>query len=202
MPSPQTPRVCASPDSSGCECGKREAGTRQAIVREDHGSEEVRLERPEGDSLARYGSGLLPVGHRARSLNSPVFSYPYSRTREALRALARAAPPDPHAGYLMRYANPADGGWAMPTMATMIRLLPAGFATRPYRSSDGMVFVAAEGRGRIEAGGESLEMRPRDIAVVPGWTSYALHADEDLVLFSFSDRVAQEKLGFFREQRL
>ena len=34
---------------------------------------------------------------------------------------------------------------------------------------------------------------------------YTLHADTgagDLVLFSYSDRVAQEKLGFFREQRL
>jgi len=29
-----------------------------------------------------------------------------------------------------------------------------------------------------------------------------LHAAEDLVLFSYSDRVAQEKLGLFREQRL
>ncbi len=170
--------------------------------REDHAAEEAPLERPEGDSFARYGSGLLPVGHVARSSNSPVFNYPYGRTREALRALTRAGPPDSHAGYLMRYANPSDGGWAMPTMATMIRLLPAGFSTRPYRSSDGMVFVAAEGRGRIEAGAARLDMGPCDVAVVPGWTPHTLHADEDLVLFSFSDRVAQEKLGFFREQRL
>src|SRR5258707_5924059 len=51
--------------------------------REDHAAEEAPLRRPEGDSLARYGSGLLPVGHVARSANSPVFSYPYARTREA-----------------------------------------------------------------------------------------------------------------------
>ena len=43
---------------------------------------------------------------------------------------------------------------------------------------------------------------PRDVIVVPGWLSYALHADDDIVLFSYSDRVAQEKLGFFREQRM
>jgi gentisate 1,2-dioxygenase len=170
--------------------------------REDHADEQAALDRPEGDSLARFGSGLLPVGHRAGSLNSPVFNYPWSRTREALRSLSRGAPPDPHGGYLMRYSNPVDGGWAMPTMATMIRLLPAGFSTRPYRSSDGMVFVAAEGRGRIEVDGSSLPMGPRDVVVVPGWTRHAIHAGEDLVLFSFSDRVAQEKLGFFREQRL
>ena len=48
---------------------------------------------PIGDALARYGSGLLPVGHERRSLNSPVFNYPYARTREALHALARPARP-------------------------------------------------------------------------------------------------------------
>jgi gentisate 1,2-dioxygenase len=31
--------------------------------------------------------------------------------------------------------------------------------------------------------------------------AYTLHAAADLVLFSYSDRVAQEKLGFWREQR-
>jgi gentisate 1,2-dioxygenase len=32
--------------------------------------------------------------------------------------------------------------------------------------------------------------------------TYTLRANEDFVVFSFSDRAAQEKLGFFREQRL
>ncbi len=173
-----------------------------ATFREEHDSAQAPLTRPEGDSLARYGSGLLPVGYRAQSLNSPVFNYPYARTREALRALTQAGAPDGHLGYLMRYVNPADGGWAMPTMATMIRLLPKGFATRAYRSSDSMVFVVAEGAGRVEAGGERFDLAPRDVCVVPGWIPYTLSASSDLVLFSFSDRAAQEKLGFFREQRL
>ena len=45
-------------------------------------------------------------------------------------------------------------------------------------------------------------LTPRDIVVVPGWMPHTLHAADDLVLFSYSDRVAQEKLGFWREQRL
>jgi gentisate 1,2-dioxygenase len=173
-----------------------------STFREDHRAEEAPLTRPDGDSLARYGTGLLPVAWRAASQNSPVFNYPYGRTREALHAIAKAGAPQSHAGHLMRYVNPADGGWAMPTMATMIRLLPAGFATRPYRSSDGAVFVAVEGRGHVQAGGQRFDLAPRDIFVVPGWIPYTLHAEDDLVLFSYSDRVAQEKLGFFREQRL
>jgi len=173
-----------------------------STFREDHHADEAEITRPTGDALARYGQGLLPVGYRNASLNSPVFNYPYTRTREALHALALAGAPDAHAGHLMRYINPSDGGWAMPTMATMIRLLPAGFATLPYRGSDSTVFIAAEGQGELRVGGQRFTLTPHDIVVVPGWMVYTLHASADLVLFSYSDRVAQEKLGFFREQRL
>ena len=173
-----------------------------STFRDDHAGTVAEVTRPTGDALARYGSGLLPVGYAASSLNSPVFNYPYARTREALHALLRAGAPDDHLGHLMRYVNPVDGGWAMPTMATMVRLLPSGFSTRPYQSSDGAVFLVLEGRGRAEIGTQSFELAPRDVFVVPGWMPYTLHATDDFVLFSYSDRVAQEKLGFFREQRL
>ena len=173
-----------------------------STFREDHEAEEAPLTRPEGDSLARYGSGLLPVGYKQASLNSPVFNYPYPRTREALQTLVVAGAPDTHLGHLMRYVNPVDGGWAMPTMATMIRLLPKGFATHAYRSSDSAIFIVVEGRGEIRVGAQHFALTPHDIVVVPGWMAYTLHADEDLVVFSYSDRVAQEKLGLFREQRM
>jgi gentisate 1,2-dioxygenase len=173
-----------------------------STFREDHAASEAEITRPTGDALARYGSGLLPVNYRNPSLNSPVFNYPYARTREALHAIALASAPDPHAGHLMRYVNPSDGGWAMPTMATLIRLLPAGFATLPYRGSDSTVFIAVEGRGELRVAGQHFALMPHDIVVVPGWMAYTLHAADDLVLFSYSDRVAQEKLGLFREQRL
>ena len=176
-----------------------------ATFRQDHGEAEAEVVRPTGDALARYGSGLLPVGHRRVTLNSPVFNYPWARTREALHTLARAGDPDPHTGHLMRYVNPVDGGWAMPTIATMVRLLPAGFATRPYRSTDSMVFVGVEGRGTLHVGESMFEIGPRDIAVVPGWMVYTLHAadgGDGWALFSYSDRVVHEKLGFWRDERL
>jgi gentisate 1,2-dioxygenase len=173
-----------------------------STFREDHRAEEAPVSRPDGDALARYGSGLLPVGYRTASLNSPVFNYPHARTREALHALTRGGEPDAHQGHLMRYANPVDGGWAMPTMATMIRLLPSGFGTKPYRSSDSLVSIVVEGSGAVEVGGQRLDLAAHDVFVVPGWIPYSLHAQDDLVIFSYSDRAAQEKLGFFREQRL
>jgi gentisate 1,2-dioxygenase len=172
-----------------------------STFREDHHADEAAITRPTGDALARYGSGLLPVGYRHGSLNSPVFNYPWQRTREALHALAKAGAPDAHLGHLMRYVNPVDGGWAMPTMATLIRLLPRGFATQAYRSSDSVVLVGVEGRGELRVGEQRFPIEPHDVLVVPGWMAYTLHASDDLVLFSYSDRVAQEKLGFWREQR-
>ena len=147
------------------------------------------------DGSAR--AGAAPV---AEAL--PPIHFPYREVRAALAAKARAGAPDAHLGHLVRYLNPVDGGWAMPTMATMIRLLLGGFATRPYRSSDSMIFIAVEGHGSLEAGEAKLDMAPHDVAVVPGWMPYTLRADDDFVLFSFSDRAAQEKLGFFRERRL
>ena len=173
-----------------------------STFREDHRAEEAPVTRPEGDALARYGSGLVPVGYRAANLNSPVFNYPYARTREALERLARGSQPDAHHGHLMRYVNPNDGGWAMPTMATTIRLVPRGFATQPYRATDSAVFVAVEGRGRVRAGDQAFDVSPRDVFVVPGWIPYAFEAADDLVVFAFSDRVIQEKLGFFRDERM
>jgi gentisate 1,2-dioxygenase len=172
-----------------------------SVFREEHEADEAPITRPTGDALARYGSGLMPIGYRSSTLNSPVFNYPYARTREALHALSRAGAPDPHAGHLMRYTNPVDGGWAMPTLATMIRMLPTGFSTLPYRSTDSAVFVCVEGSGHAIVEGKQFDFAPHDVVVIPGWMKYTLHASKDTVLFSYSDRVAQEKLGLFREQR-
>ena len=48
--------------------------------------------RPEGDVLARYGANLVPIEYTAPSLNSPLFVYPYARSREALDKLHRHGP--------------------------------------------------------------------------------------------------------------
>jgi salicylate hydroxylase len=149
--------------------------------------------RQNADERATAGDDPAPL---------PPIHFPYARTRAALDAMRRAGPPDPHTGYLLRYLDPATGSWAMPTIATMMRLLPAGFTSAPYRSSDSMVFIAVEGHGAIDVAGTRLDLAPHDVAVVPGWLTYAIRADDDLVLFSYSERAAQDKLGFFREQRL
>jgi gentisate 1,2-dioxygenase len=159
------------------------------------------VSRPEGDSFARFGHNLLPVDWRPEVKTSPVFNYPYARTREALDALLRNAAADPYHGYKLRYVNPASGEFAMPTIATFVQLLPYGFASRPYRSTDGTVFVVVEGKGETTIGDETFAWEPHDIFVVPSWIAHTHRAASEAVLFSFSDRVVQEKLGLWREAR-
>jgi gentisate 1,2-dioxygenase len=157
--------------------------------------------KPPGDSLARYGAGLLPVDWRPETRTSPIFNYPYARTREALEQMRKRGDWDPCHGLKLRYVNPASGDFAMPTMATFMQLLPKGFTGAPYRSTDGTVFVCIEGTGETRIGGEVLAWRPRDVFMVPAWARHSHRASEDAVLFSFSDRVVQEKLGLWREER-
>ncbi|HEV8679235.1 MAG TPA: gentisate 1,2-dioxygenase [Stellaceae bacterium] len=166
------------------------------------GSDDVQqVTRPAGDSFARFGHNLLPVDWKPQVKTSPVFNYPYARSREALDALDRNGPPDPYHGHKLRYVNPANGESAMPTIGTFIQLLPEGFAGRPYRSTDGTVYVCVEGEGETRIGDTVLRWQPRDIFVVPGWMTHTHHAGEEAVLFSFSDRPVQEKLGLWREAR-
>jgi gentisate 1,2-dioxygenase len=158
--------------------------------------------RAPGDSLLRYGANLLPVEFTSRPGVSPVFTYPYDRTREALEGLSKNGPIDPSHGVRMKYVNPATGDYAMPTIAPFVQLLPKGFHGETYRSTDSMVFIVVEGRGETRIAEQTYAWEPHDIFVIPSWIPYAHHIySEDAVLFSCSDRVVQEKLGLWREQR-
>jgi len=163
--------------------------------------ESQREVRPEGDSLARYGSNMVPVDFAQTSTEpTRVFVYPFERTKEALGGIARA-PADPHHGYKLRYVNPATGASPMPTIGAFAQRLPEGFETRRYRSTDGTVYVCLDGEGTAEIGERSYRFGVNDVFVVPSWHSLRLHAVRETMLFSFSDRPVQQALGLWREQK-
>ncbi len=158
--------------------------------------------RREGDAWARYGCNLAPLSGAAPfGKTSPVFSYPYAKSREALATLAKGGEPDACHGYKMQFINPATGGPAMPTIGAFIQLLPAGLKTSPYRSSDATIYSVIEGRGRVAIGSQDFAFEPRDTFVVPGWQPASFAAADECVLFSYSDRPAQIALGLWREAR-
>lgn len=165
------------------------------------------VSRAEGASFARYGHNMAPVRHDAPfGATSPIFSYPYARSREALDTLEREAPIDPWDGVKLRYVNPQTGGSPMPTMATFMQKLPAAFAGQGWRQTDGAVYSVVEGQGEVEiehAGAHhTFAFGPRDHFVIPSWHTARLRSAGGCVLFSYSDRPVHQALGIHKEERL
>src|SRR5258705_6717713 len=169
--------------------------------------EEVQpVTRSEGAATARFGNGLAPINSTSPfGKTTPIFNYPYARSRESLELLSKDQDPDPHHGWKMTFTNPLTGGHAMPTIAAFIQMLPSGFRSQPYRSTDGTIYSVVEGGGRVtigsDAGASSFEFEPRDTFVVPSWVPISIQASGEKVLFSFSDRPGQEAMGLWREKR-
>ena len=155
--------------------------------------------RADGDSLALFGSGVLPDGAPVSLNRSPVINYTYARTRPIVERLMKAGQVDKRHGARVRYANPMTGGWVMPTMGAQLALLPAGFAGEGYRATDGTIFVCVEGEGATTIADQAFAWNAGDVFVAPPWLRYAHDAATESVLFSISDRPAQEALGIWRE---
>ena len=162
---------------------------------------EQEVTRPKDTSRTLYGANMLPIDDAPASLNSPLMRYPYAETRAALERLKTATEWDPCHGIRMRYAHPKTGSWVMPTIGPAIQLVPKGVTTGAYRSTDGAIFSVAEGHGTAKIGSETFALAPRDVFVCPSWAWRSFVAQDDLVLFNFSDRPVQEKLGLWREER-
>jgi gentisate 1,2-dioxygenase len=143
----------------------------------------------------------VPVRHKVSDPTSPIFSYPYERSREALDTLHRHGELDPWDGVKLRYVNPATGGWPMPTIATFMQFLPKGFAGKTYRGTDATVYSVVEGRGTVRIGEAQFAFEPRDVFVAPSWAPVQLSAQENAVLFSYSDRPVLAALNLLREAR-
>ncbi len=157
--------------------------------------------KPDGESSQRFGMNMLPVNYTAASRTSPIFCYPYERSRNALEKLARSGAIDPVDGVKMQYTNPATGGFAMPTIGTFIQWLPRGFRGESARVTDGTIVHVVEGSGRSVIADQSFQWNAKDIFVVPSWAPCRHESDTDAVLFSFSDRPVQQALGLWRRDQ-
>lgn len=182
-----------------------------AHFRENYSEESYPVTRAAGSNANLHGANMLPLaygvskeGENSSEKNSPLLIYSFERTRAALRNLAcdGVTASDAAQGFKLRYANPATGGYPFATIAAFMQLLPARFRGNHYRATDGTVFNVAEGECRVELAGTVHHLHAHDVFVVPPWEAYRFEADHDCLLFSFSDRAAQQALGFWREQYL
>jgi gentisate 1,2-dioxygenase len=177
-------------------------GFLNATFFQNYGEAAHSLTRPEGDARARYGSGILPVDYTTTASSTPLLNYPYVSTKAALNALGQAGDHDACHGIKTRYINPLTGDYALPTMGAFAQLLRRGFRGLPYRSTDSTIYQVIEGSGRTIVGSQTLDWTAHDVFVVPSWKWHHHEADAEALLFSFSDRPVQQKLGLWREQRI
>jgi len=160
------------------------------------------ITKTEGQSVSLFGSGLAPMKPQSPfGLTSPIFNYSYSRSRPALMQVAENAEADPHLAHTLRYVNPLDGSWAMPTIGAWLTYIPKGFETKALRATDGQSIVVLEGEITLDVDGKTFTAGESDVAAVPAWMWKRIRASKDAVIFTFSDRAAQEKLGIYREER-
>src|SRR5260221_2732964 len=102
-------------------------GMLDAGFAERHPQEVQPVEKQEGDTLARYGINLVPIEHRRRTSASPIFVYPYDRSREALERARRSDAWHPRPGLKMQDAHPTTRGLGRGPLASFPPLPPPGF---------------------------------------------------------------------------
>jgi gentisate 1,2-dioxygenase len=177
---------------------------------ENDTSKSQKVTKTEGEGFARFGYNMAPVRHDGMYASpygktSPLFSYPISRTMEALHTLERSAEVDAWDGFKLAYTNPTTGGSPMPTIATFMQHLPKGFAGKPHRQTDGVVYSVYEGTGTVRITGVTSEhifhFKPRDHFVIPSWHDVEFSTADGATLFSFSDKPIHLALGIHREER-
>jgi len=163
--------------------------------------------QPEGSSFASYGHNMAPVrGDAPFGQTSPIFNYPYEKSREALHQMEQHTAIDPWDGFKLRFINPLSGGAPMPTIQPFMQRLPAGFDGKAWRQTDGAVYSVVEGKGSAHVSGPEgmvrFDFSARDHFVVPSWHTLQLQSATGCVLFSFSDRPVHQALGIHREERI
>ncbi|HWO42780.1 MAG TPA: cupin domain-containing protein [Candidatus Eisenbacteria bacterium] len=168
---------------------------------EEHETPEQPITRKNGESSHRFGLARSPKKDESWLRGVP-FRYAWKEIYPALKAIADQER-DPHEGTLLRYVNPATGGYTYPTMSCEIQLFKPHERTAPHRHTSTALYHVFRGRGRTSGGGVSLEWEKGDSFVIPLWQWHAHEnlSDEEAVLFSINDRPVMEALQLYREER-
>jgi gentisate 1,2-dioxygenase len=171
----------------------------EAGFAETGGDTQQAVARPEGYNDRTWGAGLrAPRRPHVRTSRVQRFIYPFSAWRPALDAMSSAGDLDESGACTLEFINPVDAGPIMPTISAFCHLLRKGQTTRSSRRTDGVVYHVVEGEGIVKVGDLEMNVAPHDTVVVPPWHHHQLGARSSLVLFSFSDRAAQEQLGIWK----
>ncbi|MEX0804289.1 MAG: cupin domain-containing protein [Candidatus Binatia bacterium] len=167
---------------------------------EDSEIPEQPITRATGESLSRLGFARTPKSDETQLRGVP-FRYCWQETYKALKMMSRGDH-DPYDATLLRYINPATGGYTYPTMSCEIQLFTAKQKTKPHRHTSTAIYHVFKGRGRTAVGESHLEWKKGDSFVIPlwQWHSHENPYDEEAILFSINDRPVMEALQLYREE--
>ena len=168
----------------------------------DSSNEMIWLDGVDNAIVKLFDATFLESSEKNRSGSDDMryWHYEWTTMKRRLDEHTQSGTLDPSHGYRIRYLDPETESDPLPTMAAYLGHLPGGFKGKPYRSSDSVVCVVVSGRGRTMLEGTTIEWSENDIFTIPTWAAYQHEVSEDAVLFSFSDRTAQERLECWREQ--
>jgi gentisate 1,2-dioxygenase len=166
---------------------------------EDYDQAEQPITRQTGESLSRLGFARSP--NADATLRGVPFRYAWKETYKALKTMS-GSERDQYDGALLRYINPATGGFTYPTMSCEIQLFQSKEQTRTHRHTSTALYHVFQGRGRTAVGEGFLEWKKGDSFVIPlwQWHSHENLSDEEAILFSINDRPVMEALQLYREE--
>ena len=126
--------------------------------------------RADGDSLERYGSGVLPDGTMDTYVkSSPIINYTYARTRPIIERLMKAGDIDQCMARACATPIRSPAGTCMPTMGAYLAMFPKGFKGKDYQSTDGADLRLRrrprQHQGRRQGAGVGSERRVRGAVV-------------------------------------
>jgi gentisate 1,2-dioxygenase len=159
------------------------------------------ITRTTGESLSRLGFARVPKKPGEAQLRGIPFRYAWQDTYKTLKLMSRNDQ-DPCDGALLRYINPATGGYTYPTMSCEIQLLEPKQITRVHRHTSTAIYHVFKGRGRTVLEESCLEWNKGDSFVIPlwQWHSHENPFEEEAILFSINDRPVMETLQLYREE--
>jgi gentisate 1,2-dioxygenase len=152
---------------------------------------------PEAAADAAYAfANLVPeLGGEAPAF-SPVFRYPWSASREAVRA----APQGKDGARRVRYVNPLTGGSTMPLMDCYLTQIDKGSETVRFRTTANAVCLVCEGSGTTRVGEDIVSWNVHDVFSLPHGNWITHRANETATLFVVTDRDALRRLDLLKEQ--
>jgi gentisate 1,2-dioxygenase len=167
---------------------------------EEYEKEAQPVTRETGESASRLGFTRSPKTD-ANHLRGVPFRYAWKDTHKALKTMSDSER-DPYDATLLRYINPATGGFTYPTMSCEIQLFKPRDRTRMHRHTSTALYHVFRGQGRTAVGEGQLEWKRGDSFVVPlwQWHSHENLGDEEAILFSINDRPVMESLQLYREE--